>query len=132
MRSATLRATVCVMSSDQAVRTRPASRWVTAAAYAVPLCILPSALWRLTVALNGGPERSGNCGGSADRGLQLYLVGLSAGSLVLGLLTVGLVRPWGEVFPRWWEILRWYAPLIAWPPLLGVVTLDYWRRRVRS
>ena len=101
MRSATLRATVCVMSSDQAVRTRPASPWVTAAAYAVPLCILPSALWRLTVALNGGPERSGNCGGSADRGLQLCLVGLSAGSLVLGLLTVGLVRPWGEVFPRW-------------------------------
>ena len=34
--------------------------------------------------------------------------------------------------PPGWEILRWYAPLIAWPPPLGVVTLDHWRRRVRS
>jgi hypothetical protein len=99
-------------------------------------------------------------------------------------LTLGLVRPWGEVFPAWlpfvggksvparavsvvatfgatilaivvlyyfvvqavasewtfepvppgcsspgFDILIFYVPLIAWPPLLYLVTYHYYRRR---
>lgn len=63
------------------------SPWAVGAAYAVPLCILPSAVWRLTVH-----------DGSAPYG---YLVFLSVLSMGLGLLTLGLVQPWGRRVPRW-------------------------------
>jgi hypothetical protein len=104
--------------------------------------------------------------------------------LGLALLTVGLIRPRGEVFPGWlpvlggrrvavsvavgaataeavlvgvwlwsgvvvdllrgheahlspsrldprsrWEVLRWYAPMLLWPPLLLAVTWHYLQRR---
>jgi len=168
------------------------SPWITAAAWAVPLCILPSALWRLTVIVNGAPAE-GACRDTYTP--AWYLISLSAGSMALGLLTVGLVRPWGEVFPRWlpwiggrrgpakpvtiialtgatilsllvgyavvgevnsffdWyspptfapafgapddlnctiddldpSFLWWYTPLVAWPPLLFLVTFNYRRR----
>jgi hypothetical protein len=50
---------------------------------------------------------------------QLYLLAvLPAAQLGLALLTVGLIRPWGEVFPRWLPALvvagwRWPSP---WAP----------------
>ncbi len=162
-------------------RAEPPSGWVRKAAYAVPLCVLPSAIWRLVspaAALLRGdlPCASGNA-------LEVVWVpSLSVTSLGLAWLTVGLVRPWGEVFPRWLprvggrpvparavtvagyagagaiaalllygaireaagggplhqlpegchqpgaDVLRWYLPLLLWPPLLALVTHDYWRR----
>ena len=157
--------------------------WVTVMAVAVPVCVLPSATWRLShvadVVWNGpGPCHTG---GNAE---TVYMAGLSVGSLGLALLTLGLVRPWGEVFPQWIpviggrsvparpvtvaattlatlvaaavgyylvkeafdlsgplrplapgcrppdiHVLRFYVPLIAWPPLLYAVTYQYHRRR---
>jgi hypothetical protein len=153
------------------------SRWAVAAAYAVPLCVLPSAVWRLDAALAGETD------------VAWYLVFLSALSMALALLTVGLVHDWGERVPRWvpmlggrpiparpvtllavaggsalvaicvyfllnqafdlvergwgasgfedtvehappgWEVLRYYAPMLAWGPLVLAVALDYRRRR---
>jgi hypothetical protein len=152
-------------------------RWAVAAAYAVPLCVLPSAIWRLHAAF------------ADETDVGWYLVFLSVLSLVLALLTPGLVHGWGERVPGrvpvlggrpiparpvtllavaggsalvaicvyfllnqafdlvgrgWspsgfedttehappgWDVLRYYAPMLAWGPLVLAVALDYRRRR---
>ena len=79
-------------------------RWVTVMAVAVPICVVPSAVWRLShvadVVVNGpGPCHTG---GNAE---TVYMAGLSVGSLGLAMLTLGLVRPWGEVFPKWIPVI---------------------------
>ncbi|WP_067825468.1 hypothetical protein [Actinomadura kijaniata] len=71
-------------------------RWAVWAAYAAPSCVLPSSLWRVREAF-----RDSACMAHAEPWEPYYIVGLSAVSLGAALLTVGLVRPWGEVFPRW-------------------------------
>jgi hypothetical protein len=65
----------------------PPANWAVVAAYAVPLCVLPSAIWRLSVA--------------PDEESSWYLVLLSVLSLGLALLTLGLVQRWGERIPSW-------------------------------
>jgi hypothetical protein len=96
-------------------------RWTVLAAHAVPLVTLPSALWRLALA-TGLPV--------SDISLRhnwevLYVVCLAVVSESLALLTLGLVRPWGEVVPRWIPLLggRRVAPLAATVPAVsgGVV-----------
>ncbi|MEU9192971.1 hypothetical protein [Streptomyces hundungensis] len=158
--------------SPRARRLASAAVWVS----------LPSALWRFAVVL-GLPL------GIADSEYDAMLIPgwgylvlplLCAAQEGLAWLTLGLVRPWGEVWPRWiprlggrripvaaavvpaalgavactvygvlfvWttlhgemEITRWgnwlmnicYVPLVAWGPLLGVVTVHYYRRRTRG
>jgi hypothetical protein len=176
-------------STGQAAEPRfqPVSRWITAAAYAVPLSVLPSALWRLWALADGPPPGCRQAGPAWER---YYVTGLSVVSLVAALLTIGLVRPWGEVLPRWiplvggrtvpvraavtaasigatfifgvyayallnpifhfrvapevpgcpsplegpgaWVAVASYAPLLAWGPLLVVVTVAYYRRRTHT
>lgn len=162
-------------------------RWAIWAARAVPLCVLPSALWRVAlVAGLAGEDTSG-----MPSGERAYILGLSTVSMGLALLTLGLVLPWGETVPRWipllggrripapavvasamsgavaiialcayavlnamfhfveppepaigeksygfpesgpalWFLIACYAPLTAWGPLLGAVTIAYHRRR---
>jgi hypothetical protein len=58
----------------------------------VPLCVLPSALWRVSLL--------------ADDAITLdaegwYLIALSGASVGLALLTPALVHRWSERFPRW-------------------------------
>lgn len=75
---------------------QPVSRWVEAAAYAVPLCVLPSALWRLWALVRGmSPE----CRQHMAAWEPWYITGLSVVSFGAALSTIGLVRPWGEVVP---------------------------------
>jgi len=74
----------------------PPPRWAVWCAWAVPLTIVPSAVWRVSTLFT---DDRGVLG--AFTGGGWYLVLLSVLSMALGLLTVGLVRPWGEVFPRW-------------------------------
>lgn len=159
----------------------PARRWVRIAAWATPLCVLPSSLWRL-YAIGHIPD-----GCPDGDGTHLYVVGLSTVSFVAAFLTVGLVSRWGETVPRWvpviggrpvspraalkaatvgiailatvyayaflnpvfgwrepnddvpgcpppnetdgaWLAYACYTPLLAWLPLLTIVTVDYWRR----
>jgi hypothetical protein len=77
---------------------------VVICAYAVPLCILPSAVWRLLDAARTLATGSNPCasGGVLE---AIYVPSLSVVSMALGLLTIGLVRPWGEVFPRWLPVV---------------------------
>lgn len=72
----------------------PAPRWTVLAAHAVPLCVLPSGLWRIFTALLSPAIRA------AGAGQLIYIVVLSIVSESLALLSLGLVRPWGEVLPR--------------------------------
>lgn len=67
------------------------ARWAVVAAYAVPLCVAPSAVWRLS--LLGEETFRMDAEG-------WYLVTLSAVSMGLALLTPGLVHRWGERVPR--------------------------------
>ena len=78
----------------------PPPRWAVWSAWAIPLTILPSAIWRLWAVFEeepGGPHAFLNDG--------WYLVLLSALSMVLGLLSLGLVRSWGLALPRWVPLL---------------------------
>ncbi|MEU8541291.1 hypothetical protein AB0C52_15095 [Streptomyces sp. NPDC048717] len=74
-------------------------RWAAVAAHTVPYAVLPSGLWRL--ALVAGLPVTRDAGvGSLGLGTSGYAVGLTLVSELLAFLTLGLVRPWGEVFPR--------------------------------
>ncbi|MFC9059067.1 hypothetical protein ACFTXB_13555 [Streptomyces sp. NPDC057074] len=143
---------------------------------------MPSAVWRFAVVL-GFPL------GLAESEYDAMLVPgwgcvvvpmLSVSQEALAFLTLGLVRPWGEVWPRWIPCLRgrripvlaaavpaalgafactvygvlfvwttlhadmaitpwgeWvmtvcYVPIVAWGPLLAVVTTHYYRRRTHA
>jgi len=74
----------------------PARPIVRAAAYAVPLCVLPSALWRLHHVFWGNQACF-----HGSVGERAYVVSLSVVSFTAALLTVGLVSRWGEVVPAW-------------------------------
>ncbi len=64
-------------------------RWAVLAALAVPHCVLPSAVYRIGLLPTGSTVENA------------YLIGLSAGSMGLALLTLGLVQPWGERLGGW-------------------------------
>ncbi|MEV7594048.1 hypothetical protein AB0O42_27655 [Streptomyces sp. NPDC089922] len=162
----------------------PVPRWAVRVAHAIPLCVLPSGLWRVALVL-------GLAGYDADYQWAAwerpYVIGLSVVSEGLALLALGLVRPWGEVVPDWvpklrgrripipavvipaalgaalimmlcaygvlnqifgfveplnengegfptggpaaWALWTTYAPLLAWGPLLAILTVAYHRRR---
>jgi hypothetical protein len=168
------------------VTAAPVPRWVNVVAHAVPLTVLPSGLWRLALGFGVPMGFTGELAEvyrAPGWFLTPYVVGLSLLSEGLALLTLGLVKPWGEVVPRWIPVLggraiptlaaavtaglgavavtsimltsvvRWgifsnsdpdlprgfarqvmivsYAPLLAWGPLLAVVTVSYAVRRRR-
>lgn len=87
-------------------------RWVRLAAYAVPLTVLPSGLWRIAVCTFHLPIARGHI--SADGApsglpgipLEIYVILLSVVSELVAFTAVGLVSRWGEVFPRWVVPLR--------------------------
>jgi hypothetical protein len=101
-------------------------RWAVLAAHAVPLLTLPSGLWRLALvaglpvtqdAWHHGP------GGVMSTAEAVYVVSLSVVSELLAFLTLGLVRPWGEVLPRRIPFLggRRVNPALAWRAAFGGV-----------
>ncbi|MGW6705256.1 hypothetical protein ACWGDE_10240 [Streptomyces sp. NPDC054956] len=97
-------------------------RWAALAAHAVPLVTLPSGLWRIAL-VAGLPVAAQPVTGV---GLTLYVLSLTVVSEALALLTLGLVRPWGETVPRWIPLLggRPVRPLAAVvPALLGAAAL---------
>jgi hypothetical protein len=71
---------------------RPPARWAVVAAWTVPLCVLPSSVWRLSLLADDtiGMDAEG-----------WYLITLSVVSVALAALTPGLVHRWGERVPRW-------------------------------
>jgi hypothetical protein len=164
------------------VTASPVPLWARRVAAAAVWVSLPSALWRLAVVL-GVPLGLGQTEYDAMQipgWGYLFIPLLSAFQEALAWLTMGLVRPWGEVWPRWIPLLRgrrvpvpaavipaalgalactvygvlfvwttlhaemeittwgeWlmnacYIPMAAWGPLLGIVTIHYYRRRTRG
>lgn len=73
-------------------------RWVTAAAFAIPLLVLPSAAWRTAYIVDVWIAGPGPCD-TRSLGEGLYILSLSVVSLGFALLTTGLVRPWGDRVP---------------------------------
>ncbi|MFG3283315.1 hypothetical protein [Streptomyces sp. NPDC048111] len=160
----------------------PVPRWAHRAAAAVLWASLPSAVWRLAVVLGVplGLATSEYASMLIPGWGYLILPLLCAAQEGLAYLTLGLVRAWGEVWPRWipvvhgrripvtaavvpaalgsvactlygvlfvWttlhadlDITPWgarlmtlcYIPLLAWGPLLAVVTVHYYRRRTHA
>ncbi|GHD43812.1 hypothetical protein [Streptomyces galbus] len=97
-------------------------RWAVLAAHTVPLVTLPSGLWRIAqVAGLPVAEQLGRNGHEAVVAMSLTL--LTEG---LALLTLGLVRPWGDVVPRWLPLVggrRVHTLAAVVPALLGAATL---------
>lgn len=90
--------------SNQTVK---APRWAVTAAHLAALTVLPSCVWRLAMVagfdLGYHPAWiEANASSVSDRA---YLVGLSLLTEGLVLLTLGLVRPWGERLPAWLPLL---------------------------
>lgn len=98
--------------------------WIKLAAYAVPLCVLPSAAWRLGQVLRGLPAACPRTMGWVE---PYYVASLSVVSLGAALLTIGLVRRWGEVVPSWLPLIggrRVPVPAAVVPAVIGVVLLS--------
>lgn len=78
-------------------------RWAEVAAHVIPVLVLPSSLWRvlLVFGLSAGITDHGLAGLNPDGWGGVYLLSLSIVSEGVALMSFGLVRGWGEVFPRW-------------------------------
>ncbi|WP_214415728.1 hypothetical protein [Sphaerisporangium fuscum] len=86
-------------------------RWARIAALAIPFTVLPSGLWRVAAMTFHAPIVIHNHDmgpGDLPSWLpgELYVVLLSVISEIAAFAAVGLVAPWGEVFPRWVPGLR--------------------------
>lgn len=124
---------------DGAIRPAPsaAARRVHLAAYAGTLAFLPYVAMKVIWATGGtfagvsGAEQLAGSRRNGASGLWLTLEswGLDPTALLAALgvfLLFGLIRPWGQVFPRWTLLLRGrrvppWLPLT--PALIGVATL---------
>jgi hypothetical protein len=176
------------IASRQLVSTAaPVPRWVDRVAHVIPWTTVPSGLWRIALGFGVPVGFTGELAElyRAPGWITPYVIVLTLVIEALALLTLGLVKPWGEVLPRWIPVLggrpipvlaavapaslgavavTWitvssaflwstpanngdpgaphgfaglvmvacYAPLLAWGPLLAVVTLAYAVRRLRS
>jgi hypothetical protein len=81
---------------------RPVPRWLLRLAYAMPLLLLPSCLWRLPFAFHFDMGQQHDEGGMPSLWVSIpYVFGLSVGSELIAILCIGLVRRWGEVAPAW-------------------------------
>ncbi|WP_241562101.1 hypothetical protein [Streptomyces hoynatensis] len=103
----------------------PPPRWAVRAAHLTACLALPSGLWR--IALVAGLPLGFDMSGTGP-GERLYIVSLSVVSELLALLTLGLVRPWGEVLPGWVPLLggrRVGTRTAVVPALLGAAGLAF-------
>jgi hypothetical protein len=97
---------------------RPVPRWAMRLAYALPLLLLPSCLWRLPFALHFAMGQV-HQGGNPPYWVSIpYVLTLSGLTEVTALLAIGLVRGWGEVAPSWIPVIggRPVRPLAAFVP----------------
>jgi hypothetical protein len=82
-------------------------RWAVWAAHLVPLALVPSALWRIAQGLGVPVGFSGQLAEdfAAPGWITPYVIVLSLVAEGIALLTLGLVRPWGERFPGWLPVV---------------------------
>jgi hypothetical protein len=80
---------------------RPVPRWADRAAHLVSLVVLPAGLWRVALAAGASMGFSDTDTAGLPGAQSIAIVALSLVSEGVALLTLGLVRPWGERFPHW-------------------------------
>ncbi len=82
--------------------TAPASalRWGRWATIVAALCPMPYTLLRFTWLLPN-PIGFGAEDLDAEPGIKMFGLGLGAVAFCAGVVTLGLIRPWGEIWPRW-------------------------------
>lgn len=94
-------------------------RWAVWAAHLTTLVVLPSGLWRIALVL-GYPSgyREADFAQFETPSVKIWMLTLSVLCELLAFLTIGLVRPWGEVVPRWIPLIggRPVHPLAATVP----------------
>ncbi|MER7465769.1 hypothetical protein [Streptomyces sp. NPDC097981] len=78
-----------------------APRWAVRAAHVTALLALPSGVWRLLLGAGflAGYTEAGYAAAGIPGWGRVYVVALSLATELLALLTLGLVRSWGEVLP---------------------------------
>ncbi|WP_328955503.1 hypothetical protein [Kitasatospora purpeofusca] len=116
----------------RAVRPDGTPRWAELAARAAVWTTVPSGLWRLALGVGIPVGFSGELAAVFENNTPgwgtAYLVTLSGLAEFLAFLTVGLVRPWGEVVPSWIPLIggRTVRPLAAIvPAAIGSAVLTY-------
>ena len=105
-------------------------RWATRAAHLVALTTLPSALWRLPLAfgLSMGMVEPTGAPVHVSGWESVYVIGLSLVSEAAALLTLGLVKPWGERAPGWIPVIggRRIPPMaVIVPAAIGALLLAF-------
>lgn len=80
-------------------------RWAELAAHAAAWTTVPSGLWRIALGLGVPVGFTGELAAETFRApgwtITPYVIALSLATEALALLTLGLVRPWGERLPAW-------------------------------
>lgn len=73
----------------------------------MPLAVVPSGLWRIAQGAGVPVGFTGELARvfAAPGWITPYVIALSLVAEGFALLTLGLVRPWGERFPRWLPVL---------------------------
>ncbi|MFJ8847279.1 hypothetical protein ACIRFF_30770 [Streptomyces cyaneofuscatus] len=108
---------------------RPVPRWAMRLAYALPLLLLPACLWRLPFAVHFTMGQEAQEGGLPALWVSIpYVLGLSVLTESVAILTIGLVRGWGEVAPAWIPVIggRRVRPMAAVvPAVLGGLILTF-------
>ncbi|MCC5481222.1 hypothetical protein [Streptomyces barringtoniae] len=102
-------------------------RWAVWAAHLVTLVVLPSGVWRIVMVI-GFPAGYTETGFEPFEtlGAKVWMLTLSVLSELVAFLTIGLVRQWGEIVPRWIPLVggRRVRPVAAIvPAALGAATL---------
>lgn len=77
------------------------ARWAVRCAHAVPLLLAASALWRLPFAFGFDMGLDDPAAPPWTWWAVPYTIGLILLVEALGMLTVGLVAPWGRTIPAW-------------------------------
>lgn len=104
MTSTATTTTTATVARTTSTATAVPPRWVVRLAHLTALTPLPSGLWRIAAAL-GIPVGFTGDGAMATvtfgSWFSLYMIALTLFADGLGLLALGLVQRWGEIFPRW-------------------------------
>ncbi|MGW4891815.1 hypothetical protein ACWEQL_06050 [Kitasatospora sp. NPDC004240] len=101
------------------------ARWVVRVAHITALTAVPSGIWRIAMGL-GIPVGFDTSELNVPGWFSVVCVAMSLGVEGLALLTLGLVRPWGEVVPGWIPLIggkRVAPPAAVIPASLGAAAL---------
>lgn len=113
--------------------TRSPAHWAVVAAHLAPLVALPSGLWRLGLAFGASMGLMIDGKPASVGGWEIVsVIGLSVAAEATALLTIGLVRPWGELAPRWMPLVGGRRvpprPVVAVALLGSLALMSIWVR----